>query len=161
MKNEFSFATFLISLIGVSLVLIISFSDQSQSRGQSFIHNYNNDLNNGQVEASSTEAIVTYTEITPKEVFDLLNKNDSSVISVDVSNSFKSGHIPKSVNIPLKDIDKIAFGMDKNKTYIIYCRNNTDSLVAIQKLVGYGFQRLYRLSGGYDSWIGSKYKIEK
>lgn len=161
MKNEFSFSTFLISLIGVSLVLVISFSDQSQSKAQSFIHNYDNDLNNGQVKASSTETTITYTEINPKEVLDLLNNGETSTTIVDVSTGFKSGHIPKSINIPLKDIDKLAFGMDKNKTYIIYCRNNTDSLVAIQKLVGYGFQRLYRLSGGYNSWIGSKYKTER
>lgn len=156
MKNPFSYEIFTISMIGMVLVLIIAFSDQSQSKPpQSYVYNYS------QVKAASTETATTYTEINPKDVFDLLNKNDLNTILVDVSNTFKSGHIPKAINIPLKNIDKLAFGMDKNKTYIIYCRNNTDSLVAIQKLVGFGFQKLYRLSGGYNSWVGSKYKIER
>ena len=162
MKNVFSFETFLISMIGLALILILAFSDKTKSISQSYVRNYSNDLLSiGQVKAASDEIIHTYTEISPKEVFDLLNKNDPNTILVDVTNIYKSGHIPKAINIPLKEIDKLAFGMDKNKNYVIYCRNNTDSLVAIQKLVGFGFQKLYRLSGGYNSWVGSKYKIER
>lgn len=154
MKNESSVETFLVSIIGLAFVLILTFSDQSLLKPRSYGYDH------GQVNAASIET-TTYTEVNSKDVFDMLNKNDPNIILIDVSNTYKLGHIPKAINIPLKEIDKIAFGMDKNKTYLIYCRNNTDSLVAIQKLVGLGFQKLYRLSGGYNSWIGSKYKVEK
>lgn len=159
MKKIFSFEICLVFLVGMFLVLAITSPAKNPQKSSS---DSNQNINSkGQVHAASTETITTYTEISPKEVFDLISKNDPNTILIDVSTAFKSGHIPKAINVPFKNIDKIAFGMDKNKTYIIYCRNNTDSLIALQKLVNAGFQKLFHLSGGYNNWVSAKYKTEK
>ena len=157
MKKIFYLEICLLTTIGMFIVLAVAFPKNHQSKSALSL---DSNQGQGQVYAASVETI-TYTEISPKEVFDMISKNDPNTILVDVSDAFKTGHIPKAINIPSKNMDKIAFGMDKNKTYIIYCRNNTDSLIALQKLVNAGFQKLFHLSGGYNNWVSSKYKIEK
>ena len=161
MKKLFTFESCLLALVGMVLVFVLAFSTRPLKMPRSYVYDYSKDIRfKGQVKSATTESAVTFTEISPKDVLDTINNNTDTIL-VDVSTLYKSGHIPTAINIPLKEIDKLVLGMDKNKTYIVYCRNNTDSLVAIQKLVNYGFQKIFRLSGGYNSWISSKYKIEK
>lgn len=161
MKKIYSPEIGLIVLIGLILVLVLAFAEK-EIPPRSYIYDYNWDKKkDGQVKAASTEQITTYTEISPADVFNLIGNKNKDIVIIDVSSQYKLGHIPSAVSVPIKEIDQIAFGLDKNKNYIIYCRNNTDSLVAIQKLVNYGFQKISRMSGGYNGWVNSKYKTER
>lgn len=152
MKHIFSFELYLIGCTGIIIILILSFPSQNKALVQAHQPSTENVL---------SESITTYTEISPLDLNNIISKPDLNTVIVDVSTAYKLGHIPSAVNIPLKELDYLVYGMDKNKSYIIYCRNNTDSMVAIQKFVEAGFQKLSRLSGGYNNWLKSKYKVEK
>lgn len=159
MKKTFLVSTFLITWVGMVIVFVLASTGHNHPISQT---NNQKITNIGEVKAASiVESTITFTEISAADVLTLINKKDPNIVLIDVSPGYKTGHIPTAVSFPLKDIDKFLLGMDKNKSYIIYCRNNTDSLVAIQKLVNYGFQNISRLSGGYNNWVKSKYKIEK
>lgn len=43
-------------------------------------------------------------------------------------------------------------GLDKNKTYLVYCRSGNRSSKACQKMVDKGFKNVYNLEGGISAW---------
>lgn len=163
MKKTFSISTFFVAWVGMLIIIVLAIPSQNNYSSISYNYDYSQDPRyKGQVKsASTTDSVTTFTEISVSDVLSLINHKDPNTILIDVSNVYRSGHIPGAISFPLKDVDKLALGMDKNKNYIVYCHNNTDSLIAIQKLVNFGFQKLFRISGGYNSWVKSKYKIEK
>lgn len=44
--------------------------------------------------------------------------------------------------------------LDKNKTYLIYCRSGNRSGQACNYMAEKGFKHLYNLKGGYLAWTG-------
>ena len=51
--------------------------------------------------------------------------------------------------------DKID-ALDKNKTYLVYCRSGVRSVKACMYMYDAGFQSLFNLEGGITSWTGDK-----
>jgi rhodanese-related sulfurtransferase len=89
-----------------------------------------------------------------KLVYSNLNNPNFSII--DVSLNYNEGHIVGSVNYPIQDgsLDN-AINMNslsKDKIYLIYSRNEIDSLNAAKKLAINHFE-VYRLKGNYGAWV--------
>lgn len=149
-----------LSIIGMLIILFFALS-LNHTSPNFYVRNYSsNSLSAKTINTVLPDSVVTYTEITPSDALTMINDNSDTLI-IDVSELYKNGHIPDSINIPLKKLSELSVSLDKNKSYIIYCRNNIDSLVGIQKFVNLGFQKLYRISGGYNAWVRSGYKTEK
>jgi len=47
-------------------------------------------------------------------------------------------------------------GLDKNKTYLVYCRSGNRSGQASTLMVEKGFKHVYNLKGGYLAWTGNE-----
>lgn len=77
------------------------------------------------------------------------------VIDVRTPNEFKSGHIPKSINIDVNspDFDNRAILLDKKYPVAVYCRSGGRSKVAAKKLSAWGF-KVYELDKGIVNWNG-------
>lgn len=43
-------------------------------------------------------------------------------------------------------------GLDKNKTYLVYCRSGNRSSKACQKMIDKGFKNVYNLESGITGW---------
>ena len=75
------------------------------------------------------------------------------LIDVRTSEEYNREHIPNAVNIPLDQIDTVAY--DKDTKIIIYCQSGMRSRQAVQTLVDMGYTNLYDLDGGLLNWGGS------
>ncbi len=92
--------------------------------------------------------------------FDRLSKKKNTVVlDVRTTDEYKAGHIPHATQIDVlkKDDFKAQIaGLDKNKTYLVYCRSGKRSKDAMNIMKEMGFTKLYDLDGGFTNWTGPK-----
>ena len=96
--------------------------------------------------------------VTPQEAFTLIqnNQNNPDFVIVDVRTpeEFADGHIAGAINIDYysetfrDELDKL----DKNKTYLIYCRSGNRSGKALNIIEELNFREVYNMSGGIIEW---------
>ena len=105
--------------------------------------------------------------ITPQETFTLIqnNKNNPDFLIIDVRTreEFADGHIEDAINIDFRSEtfrDKLN-NLDKNKTYLIYCRSGTRSGNALNVMEELNFQEVYNMSGGIIEWKAAGFPTTK
>ncbi|WP_239614974.1 rhodanese-like domain-containing protein [Cohnella mopanensis] len=69
---------------------------------------------------------------------------------------FRSGHLPRAINIPLSQLqNRIGEVANvKDREVLLYCRSGMRSKRAAAILRGHGLERLGHLQGGIMSWRG-------
>ena len=98
-------------------------------------------------------------DIGAQEALELIQRNqgnpDFMIIDIRTPEEFEEGYIENAVNLDFysdtfkEDLDKL----DKNKTYLIYCRSGNRSGQAMPIMKELGFQEVYNLSIGIKEWI--------
>jgi len=104
--------------------------------------------------------IVLLTACSNNKGFEVIDTNqaqniiDSGAVLIDVrtSEEYNREHIPNAVNIPLDQINTVAY--DKDTKIIVYCQSGMRSRQAVQTLVDMGYTNLYDLDGGLLNWGG-------
>jgi phage shock protein E len=89
---------------------------------------------------------------------------DSKLIILDVrtAEEFNAGHIKGAINIDIKlsdafvKIDKL----DRNAKYLVHCRTNHRSKVAVDHMVENNFKNLFQMSDGFMGWSQSMLPVE-
>lgn len=76
---------------------------------------------------------------TPEEIAG--GKIDENALEIDFKNSSFDSKISK---------------LDKDKTYLIYCKSGGRSSKSAKKMISSGFKNIYNLDGGYSDWSSSK-----
>ena len=97
-------------------------------------------------------------DITTEETFTLIQANqqnpDFFIIDVRTPEEFATGYLENAVNI---DYNSAAFSdeiktLDKNRTYLIYCRTGARSGQALGLMAVLQFAEVYNISGGITAW---------
>jgi len=98
-------------------------------------------------------------DITPQEAFNLIQENqdnpDFIIIDVRTPEEFTEEHIEDAINLDYhsenfqNELDKL----DKNKTYLIYCRSGGRSRNALDIMVELDFREAYNMTGGIIQWV--------
>ncbi len=83
-----------------------------------------------------------------------------TIIDVRTPEEFAEGHIEGAVN---SDIEGGAFSgyiatLDKNATYVVYCRSGRRSALAAQAMSSAGFTQVYDI-GGLADWEAAGYPV--
>ncbi|MBA7687203.1 Thiosulfate sulfurtransferase GlpE [subsurface metagenome] len=100
----------------------------------------------------------TIEDITPQEAFTLIqnNQNNPDFVIIDVRTlaEFVEEHIENATNI---DFYSEAFrdmlnNLDKNKTYLVYCRVGGRSGSALDIMAELNFREVYNILGGINQW---------
>jgi len=104
-------------------------------------------------------------DITPEEANQMLitSNNTISIIDVRTPQEYASGYIRGAINIDLNSPtfkDEIG-KLDKNKTYIVYCRSGSRSAAARGIMEGLGFQHVINMLGGVTTWEAAGLPLEK
>ena len=97
-------------------------------------------------------------DVTAQKAFTLiqdnLNNPDFVIIDVRTPEEFAEGHVENAININFRDEnfrDEIN-KLDKNKTYLIYCRSGRRSADALSIMEELNFMKIYHMSGGILEW---------
>lgn len=98
---------------------------------------------------------MSYKNIKAEELKKILEENpDAVVLDVRTPGEVSQGKIPGATTINIMDrqfTEKIK-ALDKDKTYLVYCRSGNRSGQACGYMADQGFANLYNLSGGIARW---------
>ena len=99
-----------------------------------------------------------YRDVTVEEASEMIKMagNDAPIIVLDVrtKGEFDSGHINDAINIDVKSAsfkDEIS-KLDKDKTYLVYCRSGKRSKMAQNIMKELRFKKALNMLGGFIAW---------
>ncbi|MCX8472526.1 MAG: rhodanese-like domain-containing protein [Sediminibacterium sp.] len=77
--------------------------------------------------------------------------NNYQILDVRKKTEFDVGHLNKSINVPLADIQKWKNTLDKNKSYIVHCAGGYRSMLASSILQQNGYHIGSEIRGGFKA----------
>lgn len=90
-----------------------------------------------------------------RNTFKVLMENKTAVIlDVRTPEEYSQGFISGALNMDFLDdsFPEKLKGMDKDKTYLIYCKSGGRSEEALKEMNSLGFNKVYELEEGYMGW---------
>ena len=100
-------------------------------------------------------------EVTSQEAFDLIQENhgnpDFIILDVRTSSEFHDGHIEGalSIDVNLPSFSEELEQLDRNATYLVYCRSGNRSRTALAIMEDLRFTRIYHLTNGITEWVAA------
>ncbi len=108
--------------------------------------------------ASAVTLTAKMKNVTTKKANEFIEERDGEpdfvILDVRTPKEFSEGHVENAVNI---DFYEDAFpdeleGLDRDKTYLIYCRTGGRSGSTFKMMRELGFQNVYNMKGGIEGW---------
>ena len=155
-KQKIKIGTFLITIIFLSVIVFFSF--------RIFTTDY--DAKNETISKTSDKDTISE-NISVTKAFEMISENLESpnfvILDVRTPEEYHSGHIKNSVLIDYRSdsFEKEINKLDKNKTYLIYCRTGGRSSSALNMMKELGFDNVYNMLGGIILWEKESYPTEK
>ena len=81
-------------------------------------------------------------------------KADFVILDVRTPEEFAEGHIDGAVNrdVQSRDFEKRLRTLDRNKSYLVYCRTGNRSRQAILAMEALGFRAIFHMNEGIVKW---------
>jgi rhodanese-related sulfurtransferase len=93
------------------------------------------------------------------------NENNPNFVIIDVCTpeEYSEKHLKNAVNLDFYSDDFIdnLKKLDKNKTYLVYCRVGRRSQKSMDIMKELGFKRVYNMLGGITHWTKEEYPVSK
>jgi rhodanese-related sulfurtransferase len=114
--------------------------------------------------ASVTVVSAQKTQLNSPEIREVLKKNKFIVIlDVRTAEEFSMGHLKGAQNIDIRQQD--AYNkLDKlnpKATFLVYCRTNHRSGLAVDYMMQKGFKTIYQMMDGFPGWAANNFAYEK
>ena len=116
---------------------------------------------------TGSDARQIYENIFPAEAWDMIlgNRDNDELVILDVStpDEYQDLHLEGAVNVSLLSrLFKARLDiMDRDKTYVIYCKVGVRSKVAMKIMKALGFMTVYNITGGTLLWEEEKLPFAK
>ncbi|MEL7222587.1 MAG: rhodanese-like domain-containing protein [Bacteroidota bacterium] len=103
-------------------------------------------------QAKNTDA--SYEDINVEQFKTKMTATDVVILDVRTPGETTQGMIDGAVEIDFRSDDFQAqiSALDKDKTYLVYCKSGGRSSNACEMMQEMGFEKLYNLDGGYTRW---------
>ena len=106
---------------------------------------------------------VSFVDIAASVVKSKIDADDFEAI-FDVSPIFNVAHLPGATNAKGSaggtDLSELIEGMDKTKSYLVYCHSDSPAMAGAQLMEDAGFENVYRLEGNFGAWVDAGYDVE-
>ena len=105
-------------------------------------------------------------DITAQEGFALIQENEGNpdfiIVDVRTPEEFVNGHLEDAINLNINSEDFLdeLQELDKDKTYLIYCRSGSRSAQAVAVMEELGYKEVYDM-GGIMDWTAEGFHIVK
>lgn len=106
-------------------------------------------------------------DVTVEAASELIEENrgdpDFALIDVRTPDEFNEGHIEGAVMIDYLDegFRDSVDALDRDKTYVVYCRSGRRSDGARDVMAELGFREVYNVLGGIEGWIAEGLPVVK
>lgn len=104
-----------------------------------------------------------YTNVNIDQMTRLVNHQNAQVIDVRPKEAYDQGHIVNAISMPLESITSGKTKLDKlkKKPVVVYCQVGKTSMTASKQLTQAGFEQVFNLKGGINSWVNDKLPLSK
>ena len=93
-----------------------------------------------------------YQTLNQTEVKELLAQENTVLLDVRTEDEYWEESVKGSLNIPLHELEERVVELDKNKTYITFCRSGIRSKTAALILLEEGFTKIFNSQEGILTW---------
>ncbi|MGG0718230.1 sulfurtransferase TusA family protein [Robertmurraya massiliosenegalensis] len=137
---------------------------------QSIGHQYLGTLEEGEVlkhyirKSSNDESIEKkHPNVINNDELELKLNISENIVVLDVRETaeYEFSHIPNSISIPLGELEKRLYELDKEKETYVICRTGNRSDLAAQKLTKKGFTKVINVVPGMSQWTGKRIEVSK
>ncbi|OQW73351.1 MAG: sulfurtransferase [Proteobacteria bacterium ST_bin11] len=103
-----------------------------------------------------------YESISPLIAVTKMNSDDVVVLDVREPNEFAKSHIENAINMPLSKVEEQVGSLEKHKNHplIVTCQTGARSAAACKTLTKAGFENVFNMTGGMQSWEDNKLPIK-
>lgn len=100
--------------------------------------------------------------IEPAEARRLMRERPVLVLDVRDRAAFEAGHIPRAVNIPLRELTQALnrFSGDKHAMILVYCGNGDRGGMALTFLRLWGYTNVFSIVDGMNGWSAAGLPVE-
>ncbi|MFC1541550.1 rhodanese-like domain-containing protein [Candidatus Latescibacterota bacterium] len=86
---------------------------------------------------------------------DNLNNDNFIILDVRTPKEYAGGHLENAINIDFfsSSFQNSLAALDKDKTYLIYCRSGKRSFGAMQIMNTLDFRKVYNMINGIEAWV--------
>lgn len=95
--------------------------------------------------------------IAQEEFLKLQNQEGVMILDVRTTGEVAQGYIQGAsifADVTGNSFQNDIAALDKNKTYLVYCKSGARSSRAAQMMIDAGFTNVYNLKGGISNWTG-------
>ena len=114
--------------------------------------------------ASFTAVLAQRVQFNSTDIKEVLKKSKFIVIiDVRTAEEFAMGHLKSAQNIDIRQPDAYS-KLDKlnpKTTYLVYCRTNHRSGMAVDYMIQKGFKSVYQMMDGFPGWAANNLPYEK
>lgn len=103
-----------------------------------------------------------YENISPLIAVTKMNGEDTVIIDVRDTHEFIKSHIEDAINVPLSKLEEQLPMLEKHKKHplIVTCQTGARSVAACKTLTKAGFEQVFNMLGGMQSWEDNKLPIK-
>lgn len=102
--------------------------------------------------------------ISMEQLLEMMENNDKfKLVEVLSEDSYKDGHIPNAINIPVDRLEKEARKLKKTETIVVYCASYTchASTNAAKILLNMGYSKVLDFKASKKAWVDAGFELEK
>jgi rhodanese-related sulfurtransferase len=106
----------------------------------------------------SLAVVARATDVSVEQARELIRERDGKagfvVLDVRTSAEFAGGHLPGAVNLDIQARDFLTRleGLDRGKSYLVYCRSGNRSAKAVEAMEQMEFPKVYHMREGMIGW---------
>jgi rhodanese-related sulfurtransferase len=110
----------------------------------------------------TANAFTKFQSISPLIAVTKMNNDETVIIDIRDTSEFTKSHIQQAINIPLAKLEEKLSSLDKHKNHplIVVCQTGARSVTACKTLTKAGFEQVFSLAGGMQSWEDNKLPIK-
>jgi len=114
----------------------------------------------GQAPTTSPESTIpSYTDVTPKEAYEIISQQEVVVLDVRTQEEYDSGHISNALLIPVSELESRLHELSPSDHILEYCRSGNRSEQADNILVANDFIHAYNMVGGIIEWQAQGFPV--
>ena len=101
---------------------------------------------NKKIDVNEVKGVEVPHNISAEEAYQKLEREDVLLLDVRTNSEFETERISEAKNFNSYE------NLDPKSTYIVYCRTDNRSSIAVQEMKQLGFQEVYYMQGGIEAW---------
>jgi thiosulfate sulfurtransferase len=96
-----------------------------------------------------------YKSIQPKSAHDMIKQDTVTIIDIRDIASFEQDHLENARHVTGENIEEFVEASKWNQPLLVYCYHGNSSQPAAEYFGNRGFEDVYHLVGGFESWRSS------